>query len=371
MEKSKLLNDCYKQICDSEDFKKSPLYSELLKYLIDASIQEKSLKEYTIATEFFKKETEKANVRVYVYQLRKKLDNFYKETDKDYKYKISLEKGNYNIHIDTHEVNKDVVNLHYIYLTIIGLLLGVFIAVLLIEKKSVSEFDKSLVWGAFSNKNSKVTVVLGDYYFFEQPINKEDYAMIRYPGVNSNEDLDSIYDKLPKNELGYRKSDFKYINPATGQLTYTLYKVLHTNSGVNFKLASDYSSVENNTIFMGTYNTLYHWKGDVFKLGITKTKTHLIYKQTSKTLSFKMEKDVDYVCMVKTFVNNKEVLYILFQHPYGVTTFIDKFTNINYLEDFENKLLKTKSKKFKAIFKIYGIRSGDLNMDLVSLDSVL
>jgi len=73
------------RILESPQFKDSKRSQELLQYLVDATLANKSPKEITIAMDFFGKDAsfdpkEDPTVRVQINHLRKKLDHYYLTT---------------------------------------------------------------------------------------------------------------------------------------------------------------------------------------------------------------------------------------------------------------------------------------------------
>jgi hypothetical protein len=70
----------------SYTFSKSPVNRELLKYLVQVSLRGEKPKEYQIAAEVFGRkigEEKEVNVRVYMLNLRKKLQEYYRNEGKD------------------------------------------------------------------------------------------------------------------------------------------------------------------------------------------------------------------------------------------------------------------------------------------------
>jgi len=76
----KHINRFLERILESNTFGKSPVNRELLKYLVQLSLRGENPKEYQIAAEVFGKkicEEKETNVRVYILNLRKKLQEYY------------------------------------------------------------------------------------------------------------------------------------------------------------------------------------------------------------------------------------------------------------------------------------------------------
>ena len=88
------------QILISPDFKDAKKYQDLLSYLVKASSKGEHIKEITIAHEIFGKNSnfdpsEDPSIRVYISNLRKKLEHYYLTTNDIFPYKIDIPKGHY------------------------------------------------------------------------------------------------------------------------------------------------------------------------------------------------------------------------------------------------------------------------------------
>ena len=102
-----MLNDSTRQklldkIISSQEFSNSSVYGHFLTYLVQSSLEGKSLKEITIAIDVFNKDetfnpAEDTIVRSHTYTLRKKLETYYYTEGKQDKYKIIIPKGHYEV----------------------------------------------------------------------------------------------------------------------------------------------------------------------------------------------------------------------------------------------------------------------------------
>ena len=91
-----------KKILGSDEFKKKALYQKLLTYLVEASLNDLVPKEVTIAQDVFEKGDEfnaslDTSVRVYVHNLRNKLQHYYQSDGKDDPLQIRIPKGRVHI----------------------------------------------------------------------------------------------------------------------------------------------------------------------------------------------------------------------------------------------------------------------------------
>ena len=90
------------RIMESGVLGRSKNYSALLEYLVQCSLSGKSPKEIEIAVDVFNRGDNfdvaaDSSVRVYIHQLRKKLDVYYQSNEKDTVFRIVIPKGQYTI----------------------------------------------------------------------------------------------------------------------------------------------------------------------------------------------------------------------------------------------------------------------------------
>ena len=96
MNNTSLQKKCIDKILHHPEFASSHLYKSYLTYLLEAKENNKTLKETTIAIEFFGKSAdfnpaEDTTVRSHTYNLRKKLETYYLKEGKDDKYPMFLQ----------------------------------------------------------------------------------------------------------------------------------------------------------------------------------------------------------------------------------------------------------------------------------------
>ncbi|MCB0276351.1 MAG: hypothetical protein KDI06_16165, partial [Calditrichaeota bacterium] len=90
------------RILASNEFASSQTYRDFLKYLFEAAVQEKELKELTIAVDFFEKSADfnpafDTTVRSHIYKLRKKLETYYLKEGREDKFRLRIPKGHYKL----------------------------------------------------------------------------------------------------------------------------------------------------------------------------------------------------------------------------------------------------------------------------------
>ena len=92
------------KIVASHSIENAPTSIAVLRYLVNANIEDRPLKESIIDIEFFRgnPDTEKSNprVRVNVYNLRKKLNRYYDLEGTNDIWRVIIDKGQYNVRFE-------------------------------------------------------------------------------------------------------------------------------------------------------------------------------------------------------------------------------------------------------------------------------
>jgi hypothetical protein len=267
-------------IIQSQEFVNSQSYQKLLSYLVENSINNKTPKEYSIATEIFNKDadfdpTQDTLVRVHIYKLRKKLENYYNKEGKNDKIRIEIPRGHYNVNFITNSKEtswKKRYRLYVAVLFIFIILSHIFYLLKIYNIKKTIHYPDSLkqdaVWkDYFQNEHSKM-VVLGDHFFYvKDHTNTLKRTIMRRDDINSMEEYQEYLQKIPDSHnyrvLTYQlfpKNSiwpFSDLHPVLSCLSEKY--ILKASSQV---IASDI--VENNIIFLGSFHTLSIFK-DTFR----------------------------------------------------------------------------------------------------------
>jgi hypothetical protein len=100
MNKEHYLN-IVERITTSKSFGRSATYANMLKYLVECTLTNNIPKETTIASDIFGKEnfdpSQSTLIRVYVYNLRKKLTRYYENEGITDTVILKIPKGNYEV----------------------------------------------------------------------------------------------------------------------------------------------------------------------------------------------------------------------------------------------------------------------------------
>jgi hypothetical protein len=267
-------------VLQSKDFKDSPVYSNLLTYLVDSTISKKIPKEITIAIDVFGKESEfnsnkDSTVRHHILVLRNKLDNYYINEGKDDKFRLVIPKGHYEIQIapspqqQSKNGNRFIAAVKHWEAAVIILLLFVILylvfrptnAPLLSSAPQTPYFvdPKDKVWGSFFENGYPVTIVLGDDFWMDEynPEFKR-YRQIRDWKISSENDLSNFLIKHPTSNLV--KSEITGIPfGAADNLLDILHMVYHFQNDVSLTMSSTLTLEkirDHNIIYIGEFRNL-------------------------------------------------------------------------------------------------------------------
>jgi len=263
----------FNKILKTDDFKSSGTYNKLLSYLVESSLNEIKLKEYSIAVDVFEKDShfnpsEDSSVRVYVSNLRKKLDHYYSTEGKDEKYKIVIPKGHYDLDfISVHSKRKDNIEkslkpfLYLLSLLMITLILILIFKYSPFKKYFIDDYNPILVhpvWKNITESNNQKLIVLGNDLFFLEKINNEE-TIVRKHYINTKEEFNRYKKEHPEKQIKgitpysfFPKIDFSTIP--------ILIKILRSKDKLVLKSSMELTTADllkNDIFFIGSFRSLH------------------------------------------------------------------------------------------------------------------
>ena len=323
------------EILETKEFNSSKTYTKLLTYLVKASINKVEPKEYTIAVEVFNKDasfnpSEDASVRVYISNLRKKLDHYYSHDGENDKYRIHIPKGGYSLEFTPH-ISGEKSNTKRILKGAI-FIFGFILLILLLNEaykffsstnnlfQSNHSILTSPTWVNLSNSKNKKMVVLGNDLFFLEKINGEE-VIIRKHNINTLEQFENYKNQnKDKDIIGitpypfFPEMDFKLISG--------LIRTVIPNNDFEFKnslkvTATDF--LENDLIFFGTFRNLhflnYLMKDGLYKYQVVPNHYFISIAENDSVKTFHQvgepgKEYVDYCLFRKIPGPNKNTIYV-------------------------------------------------------------
>ena len=264
------------RIMESGVLGRSKNYSALLEYLVQCSLSGKSPKEIEIAVDVFNRGDNfdvaaDSSVRVYIHQLRKKLDVYYQSNEKDTVFRIVIPKGQYTILAQQRTLISPVQlsrggqrsNLRVnngLLLAVIILLAVNLLYMGITGRGSTIEISQATsehpVWNSVLQDDQPILIVMGDYYIFgELNANGNVARMVREFNVNSSSDLEEMQFTDFDRAENYLDLDLSYMPEGSAFALARIVPILQEGGKtVNISMMSDLTTAdirENHIVYIG------------------------------------------------------------------------------------------------------------------------
>lgn len=202
MENNKAYDKITTKIINSKSFGHSNTYANLLLFLVASTLEEDIPKETTIASEILGKPnfdpSQSTLVRVYIYNLRKKLAKYYSKEGKEDKIIVQIPKGSYEVRF----VEKKILTPKKSYSWSKGITLTLLLLLTLSlaynislypGKNNINPINENGLWKDLFMDQKPLMVLLGDLFIYQEDNNKTGtQKIIRDPFINSLEDYDKF-----------------------------------------------------------------------------------------------------------------------------------------------------------------------------------
>ncbi len=223
---------------------RSRSYARLLKYVADCSINDRTPKELEIAVEVFGKGSDfdpnqDSLVRVYMHNLRQKLDNYYAREDNPGGDRLAIPKGEYRLAVvsagDSTQVSAAGRHAPPVWAVILIAALAInFVALVLLGRgggpaaNAYAQVSRSSMWASFMDDELPFLVVVGDYYIFaELDRFGRVERLVRDFDVNSADDLEDRFLYEPELMETYLDVDLTYLPQASASAIKDLLRVVY------------------------------------------------------------------------------------------------------------------------------------------------
>lgn len=368
------------RILESTTFSKSPVNRELLRYLVQVSLQGDNPKEYQIAAEVFGRkigEEKETNVRVYVLNLRKKLQEYYQQEGKEDELRFELPKGDYVVRFKYSQLKSAKKQL-YSRAPLLLLLSFLILVIAIVVAADTSRKTRIEFWKPFLTGDHPVFLVLGDHYFFRSMIATGKIATVRDNQINSDTDYERFLTENPAKAGEMEKSQLTYIN---NQAPIGLFHIMNILGG-GTAIKMDYSSRirmdefrGNHLIFIGSFKTLHILAPAVEKMGLKYDieKSLLEYRTADSIFEFDNRDDeylhYEYAGLIRFVTDDgRRVVFLLCDNDIGNIALVKYLTNSESIRPLEKALKKTGSENFKGIFEVKGQQRTDFEISLLRVD---
>ena len=379
----------------SEEFAKSSQYQKLLKYLVESSLDGKTPKEVTIAYDVFctevnhDKETD-TKVRVYIHNLRKKLDSYYMHEGKDDELQIEIPKGNYRVRfIDKTKTIRRLSRTTILYTSIAALFTSILINIYLLQvntsKMSVNTQipENNPVWKEYFESELPILIVFGDYFLYTDTQIPERLRYVRDFQMNSADDLEQFLSENDSFLTHISPTEHTFLGKLAPWSLYDLQSVLMPyDRQIELKLSTQLQWGDlnkYNILFVGTFKTLGILKELIKKLHVTYQidPNYLFYHPENADTSYSYHAtssiagkpyETDYAVIAKISGANDNIITLFTStRDIGCLAAVDFLTKPQFLLPFISENLKSGSgvKYFEAIFEVQGYERHVTNTELL------
>lgn len=279
------------RIADSGELGRSRTYGRLLRYLADCSMAGTVPKELEIAVEALGRPadfdvTSDSSVRVYMHQLRKKLDRFYTRSRHQDPYRLIIPKGQYSlVAVPADSVSSAspeagpegrrqrlLIPLLLIASLLLAGNLGYGIYRLGWQdagSAAQTPLAETVLWSPLFSDRLPILLVMGDYYIFAELDEVGNVSrMVRDFEINSERDLESLFTLNPELVWRYSDLDLTYLPEGSAFALNRVLPLLHTSGKpVNVKMASALTTEDiqaNHIVYVGYISALGPLKNWVF-----------------------------------------------------------------------------------------------------------
>ncbi|MBD3376062.1 hypothetical protein GF406_13580 [candidate division KSB1 bacterium] len=364
----KILKELEK-ILSSSEFSESGSFQTLLEYLVQASLRGESPKEVTIAHQVFHKNLEQnenrdTTVRVYIHNLRKKLDSYYLNEGKSDPIRFSIPKGHYQVRFEPIDHKKAVTLTPVLYAALVLPVLGL----LLFFVHSMNTQKPHPFWSPFIDSGLPVLIVFGDYYLFQDTSPDVGVNYVRNFQINSPRDLQTFMQDMASNTEHLESTDHTFLGKFAVWSLFNLVNYLQPfDKNIELSLASSlrWQDLNNyNIIFIGSFKT-YRILTPILNQLNTSYQIHpntLFYNDTESDTTFAYPspknpetgyvKDYTLVTRVPG-PNRNTILLFSSTHDIGHIATVRAFTNTDFLNDIGSNIIMD-TPYFESLFLVSG-----------------
>ncbi len=385
------INSQLVRILESKYFKKSKISCDLLSYLVNATLHEKELKEFTIGIELFgKKYTDEgkpdANIRVYIHNLRKKLQEYYLLEGKKDPIIFEIEKGKYTVHFKSPQKKKLPARQKYFLPFAISVTIAVVCVIvcawMLLRPATKNHWEHSIIWGDFIRSDKATLLVLGDHFVFSGVLPTGKVGVYRDFSINSENDFEHLLDKQPDLMKQFNKSPLTYLPKMAVFCQNDILKILgNTQTDVKVKLSSDLQPTDlkdYNIIFVGNYKNMGLFESVIKEINFTygiagDGKQYITSSDPCASVyapGIIKQKEVDYpMVIVRQGYNNNHFMLFLSSVDIGNISTVSRLASpdfVNQLETEHSKVIS--SGNYSMLFKVEGIDKTDLACELMQIE---
>ena len=375
---------------------RSKYYSALLEYLVQCSLSGKTPKEIELAVDVLNRDdgfdvSADSMVRVYIHQLRKKLDKYYENYEHDAACRIVIPKGQYTIAAQE-KISSPVIEISQnrqkfnngLLLVGITLLAVNLIYMTMLNRDNGPEISQDAaqhpIWGSVLQDDLPILLVMGDYYIFgELNANGNIARMVREFNVNSSLDLEKMQFADLERAENYLDLNLSYMPEGSAYALARILPILQ-NGGktANITMMSDLTTAdmrENHIVYIGYISGLEKLTDIAFSgsgLSLGRSYDELLNTQTQEYytsdagLPEEGQPFKDYG-LFSTFPVSTETKVVLISgmRDAGLMHTAQALSDLESLNDLVVAVDNDAGTGFEALFEVFGIDRMNFDSNLV------
>ncbi|SDW34772.1 hypothetical protein SAMN05444411_101531 [Lutibacter oricola] len=354
------------KIRESNTFKKASTSNALLQYLNEATLKGVNLKESVIDIEFFgsKEVSDKNNprVRVNIYNLRKKIAQYYENEGKDDVWHLTIDKGQYEVRFFKKQLSKQLVKrIKWVHIIpYVALVITLFALIF-----TNTSPKTPTIWKSIINKEKPTNLFIGDHFGIAGNTITGGVGWTRDFNINSVNEFYELLEKKPQLKVSQKPANYTYTTRMAALATQQFERLFqHYNQDlpIRFSTLTSISEIkEGNAIYAGPIknnNQFIHFFNEgnpYFEIKNNKLYFHNHTERKDTIFNLKTTEINEEYAIVSRYagIENTEHFVFFSDHDIGVSATSELFTNLDSIEKFTNTHLKDKS-HFTALFKVKG-----------------
>lgn len=380
------------KVLQSGEFQNSSKYQKLLEYLVNSTLEGNIPKEITIAMELFGLEMKddtlgESNIRVYIHNIRKKLDSYYINEGRNDKIQFKIPKGRYKVEFVKKRDDKSVFDRKSFL--IVGLVVAILIIVDILflrfnpNSRMVNNKYSRSIWKDFMSNEVPLAIVVGDYYLFKDTTFSDRARFLRDVRINSENDFDEFLLDYPELSKTFERTKHTFMGKYAPICIYELGRIM-VSSGTESQifLSSEFqlqNLKDHNVVYIGSFKSLgvldqltknANFQFNLYpnSLMFHELETDSVFNYYPYGSNIDDAYETDYCVVTKLpGAGQKDVLLFLSVRDIGLIATMDYFTDAETLKSFE-KIIQANNQDtdyFEACFKIQGLHRNTMNLDLI------
>lgn len=374
----------------------------LLRYLVNATREDKILKETVIAIDVFGRDASfdpgsDSIVRSNIYNLRKKLNSYYLDEGNHDAIRFVIPKGSYRVIFEESvkekpEQKQETAKLNPVsikFLFPLSFVLMLVFAFLYFSGnknfRTQKAENENPVWDYYLQSENPLIIVLGDYFMMQKTqLPDSSFNYVRNPEINSQNDFMIYLDKNPEEKASMKKLGQSYFGEEIPNCFFQLIQIFQkAHKPFSMKYASELSLSDvrmNDLIFVGDFGTLgilnpffaktgFHYSNippAIFILNAQQDTTEYISLNNPDRSVF--QNDYAIVSNISAYEGKKIMFFVSFL-PFGKSEALYKLSETSFLTELTDSVASFPT-DWNLLMKISGLQSTGFYYEVLKFGSI-